>query len=199
MYRIFALLFISFVFVGCAKKDSFNIRNVDPGQEGTVRSLSAESQDAIRVASQMSRSLLESPVIAESEFPPTIVMLPMENNTRFPFNKDVFTTRLKAELNTTSNGKMRFVSRDLAEDVNTERELKRDGVVDYDPNRRTRTTAGADFLLKGRVDGLSNRSQQGTSEYSLYTFKLVDAETAIELWEALYEVKKEGKDDVIYQ
>jgi len=199
MYRIFAFLLISFVFVGCAKKDSFNIRNVDPGQEGTVRSLSAESQDAIRIASQMSRSLLESPVIAESEFPPTIVMLPMENNTRFPFNKDVFTTRLKAELNTTSNGKMRFVSRDLAEDVNTERELKRDGVVDYDPNRRTRTTAGADFLLKGQVVGLSTRSGQGTAEYSLYTFKLVDAETAIELWEDLYEVKKEGKDDVIYQ
>lgn len=183
---------------GCSKK-SFDIRDVDPGQAGTVRGLGPESQDAIRVSNLMTRSLLENPVIANAPHPPTIVMLEMKNNTRFPFNKDVFSSRLKAQLNKDSKGKMRFVARDLAEEINAERELKRDGYVDYDANRRTAVQAGADYFLVGELSGLSTRSKLGDSQYSVYTFKIVDTETGIELWEDFYEVKKEGKDDVIYQ
>ncbi|MGF1574129.1 MAG: penicillin-binding protein activator LpoB [Sumerlaeia bacterium] len=200
MKLLFCVLFSALILtnIGCSKK-SFEIRDIDPAQAGTVRGLGPESQDAIRVSDLMSRSLLENPVIANASFPPTIVMLEMKNNSRFPFNKDVFSTRLKAQLNIDSKGKMRFVARDLAEEINAERELKRDGFVDYDPNRRTSVQAGADYFLVGELSGLSTRSRMGDSQYSVYTFKLVDTETGIELWEDLYEVKKEGKDDVIYQ
>jgi penicillin-binding protein activator len=199
--KVLFLLIFSTIFLttsGCGKK-SFDVRDVDPGQAGEVRGLGPESQDAIRVSDLMTRSLLENPIITESPYPPTIVMLEVQNNTRFPFNKDIFSSRLKVQLNKDSKGKMRFVARELAEDINAERELKRDGYVDYDANRRTAVQAGADFFLVGEVSGLSERSKKGDSQYTLYTFKLVDTETGIELWEDFYEVKKEGKDDVIYQ
>lgn len=186
------------VFAGCAK-DSFEIRDVEPDRGNTVRSLGPESMDAIRVADLMTRSLLENHVITEAETAPTIVMLPMENNTRFPFNKEVFTTRLKAQLNTQSNGQMYFVARDILDDIQAEREAKREGDVDYRPEMRTRATAGADYFLKGRVDGLSEASRKGQAEYAIYAFKLVDAESGIEVWENFYEVAREGKDDVIYR
>ena len=183
---------------GCAK-EAFNIQNVDPGQAGRVRSLGPESQDVVRVAELMVRSLLASPVIAEEPTPPTIVLLDMENNTRFPFNKDVFTTKLKAELTKAAGGRLRFAARDVWDDVMSERDAKRSGEVDYDPDRRTVAVAGADYFLKGRVDSLSTVSRMGQSEYAVYAFKLVDAETMIEVWEDVYDVKKEGKDDVVYR
>jgi len=184
---------------GCGKKKSFNVRDVDPGQAGTVRSLGPESQDVIRLSDLMVRSLLESSTIKNAAQAPTIALLPMENNTRFAFNKEVFTTKLKGELNKTADGRLRFVARDLMEDIQAERDAKRAGEVDYNPDLRTRAVAGADYFLAGRVDGLSSASKMGQSEYAVYSFKLVDAETGIELWEDLFDVKKEGRDDVIYR
>jgi PBP1b-binding outer membrane lipoprotein LpoB len=142
---------------------------------------------------------MSSPAIQGSELPVTVAMLPMDNNTRFAFNKDVFANRLKAELNQKSNGALRFIARDVMQDIQSEREAKRAGEIDYDPARRTATVAGADFFLRGQVDGLSTASTMGQAEYSLYTFKLIDTETGIELWEDYYELKKEGRDDVIYR
>ncbi len=195
----FALVCSTLFAAGCAKKESFNIRDVDPGQAGTVRSLGPESQDVVRLADLMVRSLLESNPVRNAEYPPTIAMLPMENNTRFAFNKEIFTTKLKAELNKQSDGRLRFIARDVMEDIQAEREAKRAGEVDYDPDRRTLTVAGADYFLVGRVDGLGTASRMGQSEYAVYAFKLVDTETGIERWEDLFDVKKEGRDDVVYR
>lgn len=196
---IAVLLMLPLVLASCGRRDAFNIRDVDPGQAGQVRSLGPESQDAIRVADLMTRSLLAQDVIRDAPHPPTIAVLPMENNTRFAFNQEVFTTRLRGEMNRQSDGRLRFVARNVLDDVQTEREMRRSGEVDYDPERRTRAIAGADFFLVGRVDGLSMRSRQGDSEYSVYSFELVDSETTITVWQDLYEVRREGRDDVIYR
>ncbi|MDK2970868.1 MAG: penicillin-binding protein activator [Candidatus Sumerlaeota bacterium] len=194
---VFALAIVV-LSIGC-KKESFEIRDVDPGKAGVVRSLGPESQDARRVAELMVRSLLADPTIAASDYPPTIAMLPMENNSRFPFNKDIFTTLLEAELNKAANGRLRFVARDILDDVEAERQGKREGDLDYDPTRRTRALAGVDYFLKGRVDGQSWASSKGQAEYAVYAFRLIDAESSIVLWQDVMDVKKEGKDDVIYR
>lgn len=185
--------------LSACKKDSFNIRDVDPGQAGRVRSLGPESQDVVRVSELMMRSLSADPVISEAALPPTIVMLPMENNTRFPFNPGTFTTRLQATLNQQAKGKMRFVDRGIYEDILREREGKRTGEFDYDPERRTLATAGADYFLKGYVEGLSAASREGMAEYAVYSFSLIDSETGIVLWQDLFDVKREGRDDVLYR
>ena len=195
---IVGLLGVAVLTGGCGKK-KFEVTDVDPGQAGVVRSSGPESQDVLRVSDLMVRSLAADPAITSSPNPPTIVMLPMENNTRFPFNKGVFSTRLKAQLNKDAKGMMRFVSRDILDEIVTERDAKRAGDVDYDPNRRTNATAGGDYFLKGYAEGLSNTSSKGTSDYIIYTFKLVDAESGIEVWQDLFEVKREGGDDVLYR
>ncbi|MBI5155079.1 hypothetical protein HZA57_07565 [Candidatus Poribacteria bacterium] len=199
--RVYALLVVAALILvtmsGCRK--SFDIRDVDPGKAGKVRALGPESQDVVRVSELMLRSLMQSPTIVQAEHPPTIAMLPMVNNTRFAFNQEVFSTKLKGELNKRSGGKMRFIARDALDDIEAEREAKREGAVDYDPELRTRAMAGADYFLKGRVDGLSSASKKGQAEYAVYAFKLIDAETGIELWEDVFDVKKEGKDDVLYR
>ncbi|MBX3730776.1 MAG: hypothetical protein KF858_16490 [Candidatus Sumerlaeia bacterium] len=192
------VLAASMPLTGCKKK-AFDIRDVDPGQAGVVRSLGPESQDARRLSELMVRSLLATPEVARATVPPTIAMLPMENNTRFPFNKEVFTTLLRASLNQEARGQLRFVARDILDDIEAERAGKREGTLDYDPTRRTRTIAGVDYFLKGRVDGQSWASRKGQAEYAVYAFSLIDAETGIILWEDLMDVKKEGKDDVIYR
>lgn len=177
----------------------FNIRDIDPGQAGRVRSLGPESQDMIGVADQMIRSLEEQKVFPQTDEPVIIGVLPLRNNTRYPGNLELLNTKLRTELGRNARGRYRFVSRDINPDVLAEREAKRDGLVDYDPNLRTLVPAGVDYFLVGSANGLATVSTRGQADYILYDFRLVDAETTLDIWQESYETKKEGKDDVIYR
>jgi len=183
--------------IGCGKK--FEIRDVDPGRPGTVRNLGPESQDAIQLSDQLTRSLLSSRASSQWTTPPTIVLYEFANNTRHAFSGEVFSSRLKVELARNADGRIMFVARDMWDAIVRERELKRSGQADYDPNLRSQAQAGGDYFLKGRADGLAAVSTKGQSDYILYTYKLVDAETGIEVWEDSFETKREGRDDVIYR
>lgn len=195
-FLLCTVLALALVAPACSK---YKIRDIDPGKAGKVRTLGPESQDVLALSDKMVRSLLASKVIAAQKTTPTIVMLPMVNNTRYAFNQEVFTSKLKSQLNKDAEGKLLFVSRDIAADVQAERELKRAGEVDYDPDLRATTPAGADYFIKGYANGLAAVSTEGQADYITYTFKLVNAETSIEVWEDDFDTKKEGKDDVIYR
>lgn len=182
---------------GCKKK--FEIRDVDPDKPGVVRDLGPESQDIFGLSDLMIRSILATPEIANRAKKPTIVMLPMVNNTSHTFNQEVFTSTLKANLNKQAKDRMTFVSRDINPDILKEREMKRQGQVDYDPDLRAVAPLGADYFLKGRADGLDNVSAKGRASTIVYTFKLVDAETGMDVWEDIFRTKREGKDDLIYR
>jgi len=140
-----------------------------------------------------------TPVIAEAEVAPTVVLLPVENNTRFPVNKDIFLSLIKARLNSEAKGKVRFLAREEMEAIKQEREMKRSGEYDYDPTKQAAKLRGGDYFLTGRLEGMSHRGTAGASDYVLYTFKLIDAETSEEVWEDYAEMKKEGLDDVVYR
>jgi len=175
------------------------VTRIDPSRPGEVAGLGIESQDLEEVADKMLRSILDTRVIAEAEKAPTVVLLPVENNTRFPINKDIFLSLIKARLNSEAKGKVRFLARDEMEAVKLEREQKRAGEYDYDPTKQAAKLLGGDYFLTGKLEGMSQKGREGASDYVLYTFKLIDAETTEEVWEDYAEMKKEGLDDVIYR
>jgi PBP1b-binding outer membrane lipoprotein LpoB len=59
--------------------------------------------------------------------------------------------------------------------------------------------AAIDYFLIGELIGLSQASSSGRSDYILYTFRLIDAETGLEGWENFDEIKKEGLEDAAYR
>src|ERR1019366_5528373 len=52
--------------------------------QGFVAGTGMGSQDLVMVADKMSRSILSIPQIANAATPPTIVLNPVDNQTRFP-------------------------------------------------------------------------------------------------------------------
>ena len=80
--------------------------------------------------------------------------------------------------------------------IKKEKELKSKGEVTGGKGRKA---YGVDFFLTGELSGLSTATQQGKSEYMLFTFRLIDAETSEELWESFHELKKEGAEDAVYR
>ena len=191
-------LFAALFAFGCAsEKPPPPPQYVDPGAQGAVAGIGIESQDLIAATDKMVRKLLDTPELqARKGETPTIGLLPVENRTRFPIDKELFTARMKALLNEKARGQVRFVARDRMDAVKKEKDLKDKGEVTAGQRRKA---YGVDFFLTGELGGLSTSTQKGKSEYMLFTFRLIDAETSEEIWEGFHELKKEGAEDAVYR
>src|SRR6058998_2140837 len=95
---------------GCASSGVKNpsgvpVTQMAADEQGFVAGTGIESQDLVAVTDKMARSVLSIPQIANAATPPMVVLDPVENQTRFPINKDIFLTRIRTELNTKTRGK----------------------------------------------------------------------------------------------
>jgi PBP1b-binding outer membrane lipoprotein LpoB len=197
-----SLLLVAALLSGCATTaDEIGrlVTRVDPTKQSSVAGTGIESNNILEVADKMVRSMLKSPAIALAENPPTIALLSIKNNTRFPINKRIFLALMKARLNSQAHGKMRFLARDELEAIRQERKLKREGKADFDSMKKRQSVAGADYFLTGRLEGHSTAGRKGVSDLILYTFKLIDSESSVEVWEDFVHIKKEGLDDIVYR
>jgi len=199
-----AALAIAGFISGCASSGVKNpsgipVTQMRPDEQGFVAGTGVESQDLVMVTDKMSKSILATPQIANAQGVPRIVLDPVNNNNRFPINKDIFLTRIRAELNKKSYGKVIFLARDRMAALEHERQLKQTGQVtsSSDPNKVE--FKGADFFLTGTLSGLSTKTAAGTSDYILYSFQLIDARTDEILWEDSAEIKKQGLEDAAYR
>src|SRR5687768_2960216 len=77
---------------GCASSGVQNPRGVPvtemkADERGFVAGTGIESQDLVTVSDIIARDILSTPEIANAQGIPRVVLLPVENATRFPINK----------------------------------------------------------------------------------------------------------------
>lgn len=189
---------------GCATTGVQNpsgipVTEMRPDERGFVAGTGVESQDLVTVTDKMARSILGIQQIARAQNPPSVVLEPVVNNTRFPINKDMFLTRIRVALNSKAAGQVSFLDREMMKTLERERELKRSGQVTASADPNVVEFGGADYFLTGKLEGLTTRTSQGTSDYILYTFRLTDARTSRIVWEDSAEIKKQGLEDAAYR
>jgi PBP1b-binding outer membrane lipoprotein LpoB len=204
LYLIVPLTLTAGLFAGCATSGVKNpsgvpVTEMRPDERGFVAGTGVESQDLVAVTDQMARSILTIPQITRVQGTPRIVLDPVKNETRFPINKDIFLTRIRAELNSKAAGKVLFLARDRMAALENERALKQSGKVTSSSDPNVVEFKGADFFLTGSLQSITTRTSKGTSDYILYTFQLVDARTTDIIWEDKAEIKKQGLEDAAYR
>lgn len=192
------------IITGCASSGVKNpsgvpVTEMRPDERGFVAGTGVESQDLVAVTDKMARGILNVPQIANAQGMPCIVFDPVKNETRFPINKDIFLTRIRAKINENAPGKIMFLARDRMEALEHERALKQNGQVtaSADPNKVE--FRGADFFLTGTLSSMTTRTGAGTSDYVHYDFQLIDARTGGIVWEQDSEMKKQGLEDAAYR
>ena len=192
------------LFLGCATQGVQNpsgtaVVEMRPDEKGFVQGTGVESQDMASVTDKMARSIVGIPQIAAAPAAPSVVLEPVVNNTRFPINKDIFLTRMRVLLNSKATGRVSFIDREIMKTLERERELKRSGQVTASADPNVVEFRGADYFLTGKLEGMSTRTSQGTSDYVLYSFRLTDARSGAIVWEDFAEIKKQGLEDAAYR
>jgi PBP1b-binding outer membrane lipoprotein LpoB len=175
------------------------VAEMRPDERGFVSGTGIESTDLVSVTDKMARSILATPAIARATVKPVIVIDPVVNDTRFPINKDLFTDRIRIELNKHAIDRVTFLARDRMKTLERERELKRSGQVTASSDPGVTEFRGADYFLTGKLGGLTTRTSQGTGDYILYSFQLINARTSEIVWEDSHEIKKQGLEDAAYR
>ncbi len=167
---------------------------------GFVAGTGIESQDLVAVTDKMAAGIMSLPqftnYVGEA---PCIAVLPVKNETSFPINKEIFTTRIQDALAEKAPGRMRFLARDRMADLQREIDLKRTGQVTSSTDPNVVALKGVDFFLTGTLSGLSTSTSAGRSDYILYSFQLIDPNTSIEIWRGSAEIKKQGTEDAVYR
>ena len=176
-----------------------SVTEMKADERGFVAGTGVESQDLVRVADKMARGIVGIPQVTRAQGSPRFVLDPVVNETRCPINKDIFLTRIRAQLNSQAAGKVIFLARDRMATLERERDLKRSGQVTSGSDPNAVEFKGADFFLTGKLSSLTTRSSKGVSDYILYTFQLIDARTSDIIWEGFEEIKKQGLEDAVYR
>lgn len=177
--------------------------DVDHTTRGPVAGVGIESQDIVSMTDKMLRDLLATPVIAGRQVAPRIIIddSDFQNEGSQPINKKLIINRLRVDLNRSANGKIKFIGRQYAAAVDTERKLKRKGVTDTGTTGLTKAQSGADFKLVGSIGTLDSYvSSSGMSQrYTQVTFEMLDLENGEIVWSNNYEFAKAAADDAVYR
>ena len=200
--RPVSVLLAAVVVSGCASSGVKNpggvdVRQMGADERGFVAGTGIESQDIVAVGDEMARAILGTPAIASAPTPPIVMLKAIENETRFPINKDIFLQEIMSRLIENSAGKVRFLDRDPA--VDAELNLQRSGAVGANKDVSVNKKMGYDYILKGKLIGQTTRTSNGTSDYVLFTFDLVDIRTTEIIWQKSHRIKKQGQDDAVYR
>jgi TolB-like protein len=180
----------------CGTPAQTRTRVLDPDADDNLGGTGTDSGDVRTIAERISRSLIGINWPKAGEVP-QIAVLPLDNQSRFRIDPVLIQNKLVKELVNKSAGRLSFLARDSEAAVLEERAKKRGGL--YDAGNTTAAMAGADYLLRGEMRSLTKSAGDETSDYIVYSFKLVNAETGAILWMDDYETKKAAETGVVYQ
>lgn len=188
----------------CATPDTGKpVTYQDVNSTGVVAGVGVESQDVTAVTDAMVKDILATPDVVKRSQAARVILdsAYFENESSQRINKNLLVDRLRINLQRAAQSKLQFVSRESADMVAQERDMKRQGATDAGTLKQAKATAGADYRLVGRINSLDARSAQSgmVERYTQITFELIDLETSLSVWSNLYEFKKGGQDDAIYR
>ena len=189
------LLIILSLFVGCSQPTQKSTY-INPDDEDSLGGTGIDSADVRTVCQKMCRAILSTPEITNTTGRPRIALLEVKNRTRFRIDAEIFTEMMRDDLINFAGGKVRFLARENLEEIEAERDDKREGRFD---SAAEKNLQGVDFFLTGTLRSISKAAARGRSDFIVYTFRLVDAESNEIVWSGRYETKKEGLWGTVYR
>ncbi|GEM_PF-2664307 len=173
---------------GCGYKTRYS----DPEKANRDGSIGVGSKDLIGVVREATTDMLKN--VGRFQVagqPPVIEFYSLQNNTTQAINKDMFLRRIRATMLEAAPGKFQFLEESAVKRIDEIRAQKRAGAITA---KQYKELVGADFLLTGALDSISEVEGRYKSNFVQITFRLTDVENGLVVWEKLYDFKKERKD-----
>lgn len=177
-----------FVLAACGAKTKY----ADPEAANPKGGIGIASKDMIAAVEQATSDMTSKvDRFQMGGQPPIIAFYSIQNNTSQAINKDMFLRRIRATMLNKSEGKFRFLEEAALQRIDEIRAQKRGGQITH---KELKQLSGADFLLTGALDSITDVEGRYKSNFVQMTFRLTDTESGEVVWENLYDFKKERTD-----
>jgi uncharacterized protein (TIGR02722 family) len=140
------------------------------------------------IVKSMVDSLVKHPSIANAKKPPVVMVTNLQNKTSEHIDTESIMDMVRVEL--TNSGQISFVDKQAREDISNEYDYQNNGSTSAETKKAPGGQIGADFIINGRLDALTQEVGKDKSVYYKLTLNMTNLKTGIITWTNHKEIRK---------
>lgn len=140
------------------------------------------------VVKELVASMLAHPSIAASKKKPIVMVTRLQNKTSEHIDTQNIMDMVRVELQ--KSGKVSFVDKEARDDVSAEYDYQNSGMVNNSTKKGPGKQVGADFIINGRLDSITQEVGNRKSVYYKITLNLSDLDTNVIEWTDYKQIRK---------
>ena len=147
--------------------------------------------DMQRAVKDLVQSMENHPAIKGAKRPPIVMVTRLQNKTDEHIDTQSITDMFQVEL--MNSGKMTFVDKAAREDISDEYEYQNSGMVSRETKKEAGGQIGADYILNGRLDSITQEAGRDKTVYYKLTMNLTNLKTGLKVWTGQKQLRKKFK------
>ncbi len=188
--KYFILVFSALVLSSCGPKGFVKGEYDDVENENLMNDQWSETdmQNAVKA---LVDSLIQHQSIAGASRPPLVMVTKLQNKTSEHIDTQNIMDMIRVEL--TNRGKVQFVDKEAREDVADEYDYQSSGMVNENTKKGPGGQLGADYILNGRLDSITQEVGNKKTVYYKLTLNLTNLKTNVIVWTNYKQLRKKFK------
>lgn len=188
--KYFILVFSALVLSSCGPKGFVKGEYDDVENENLMNDQWSETdmQNAVKA---LVDSLIQHQSIAGAPRPPLVMVTKLQNKTSEHIDTQNIMDMIRVEL--TNRGKVQFVDKEAREDVADEYDYQSSGMVNENTKKGPGGQLGADYILNGRLDSITQEVGNKKTVYYKLTLNLTNLKTNVIVWTNYKQLRKKFK------
>ena len=187
-------LSLLFVLFSCGPKAFVKGDYEDPQKQNLLNDEWSETDMQVIVKS-LTESIIAHPAIANAKTPPKLMFTKIQNKTSDHVDTMSIIDMFRVEMMQT--GKVSFINKEAREDVADEYNYQNSGMVSAETKKSAGGQIGADYIVDGRLDSITQTVDKDKTVYYKLTLILTNLKTNEMIWTNHKEIRKKFKKKTI--
>lgn len=139
----------------------------------------------------MVSSMVTHPSIANAKTPPVVMVTNLQNKTSEHIDTQNIMDMVRVEL--TKTGKVAFIDKEARQDITEEYNYQNSGMVSAETKKGPGGQTGADFIVNGRLDSITQEVGKDKTVYYKMTLNMTNLKTSVITWTDHKQIRKTYK------
>jgi uncharacterized protein (TIGR02722 family) len=123
--------------------------------------------------------------------PPIVIITKLQNKTSEHIDTQSIADMLRVEL--MNSGKFSFIDKEARADISDEYNYQNSGTVSADTKKGPGSQVGADYIINGRLDSITQEVGKDKTVYYKVTLNLTNLKTSVIVWSDHKQIRKAYK------
>lgn len=136
-------------------------------------------------------SMTKHPTISKAKNPPVVMVTGLQNKTSEHIDTQSIMDMIRVELMKT--GQVTFIDKEARQDIADEYNYQNSGMTSADTKKGPGGQVGADFIVNGRMDSITQEVGKDKTVYYKLTLNLTNIKTSVIAWSDHKQIRKTFK------